>query len=184
MTYEEANTVSIYEVLRHYGVDVPEQTVSIPCPVHRDRRPSARVYRDTNSIYCWTCQQSWTPVTFVAVKDGITRDQAIEVIERTFGRGEAQASGFLPWWKAMMRGEIEIDEQTPIATFVERAEGLAYSARRTLGLHRYSRLLLALDLAKARHSAGTLDYTAALALIEQVVKQCRVALNSTRSTRL
>src|SRR5687767_3058650 len=51
--------VTIFEMLSHMGVDVPEATHQIRCPFHEDRSPSARVYADQNKIYCFTEQKGW-----------------------------------------------------------------------------------------------------------------------------
>lgn len=40
----------------------PEQ---ISCPFHGvDASKSARYYPETNSMYCWTCKKSWTPIFY------------------------------------------------------------------------------------------------------------------------
>lgn len=62
----EANTIeeikrslSIEEVLSHFGVDVPARgrdPVMVRCPWHEDRVPSLAVYRREGKAWCYACQ--------------------------------------------------------------------------------------------------------------------------------
>ena len=52
-------SVRIVSVLKSHGVVVPNNTeTQISCPFHGDDlHPSARVYAETNTLYCWTCHK-------------------------------------------------------------------------------------------------------------------------------
>ena len=63
--------VSIYDLfdLANPPVRYVTQAKScqVSCPFHgEDKKPSARVYPDTNSLRCFFCSKSWNPATFWA----------------------------------------------------------------------------------------------------------------------
>lgn len=74
--------VSIFDL-----IDIPTATkpTQILCPVHDDTRKSARVYPDSNSVYCWTCGRSYDPVAILVETEGLSTLAAIEYIEKNAG---------------------------------------------------------------------------------------------------
>lgn len=67
--------LSIYQVLSAYHVEFigggsPEQ---IHCPFHgADINKSARVYPETDSVYCFTCSKNWDVIRFVQDQEELT----------------------------------------------------------------------------------------------------------------
>jgi hypothetical protein len=67
--------LSIYQVLAAYHVEFigggePEQ---IHCPFHgADINKSARIYPETDSIYCFTCGKNWNVISFVQEQEELT----------------------------------------------------------------------------------------------------------------
>lgn len=58
------DALDIFAVANRYGLGWGESTgrpQQVHCPMHADSTPSARVYPDSNSGYCWTCQESFGP---------------------------------------------------------------------------------------------------------------------------
>ena len=77
---EIKDTLSITEVLHHYGLKVVKK--HIHCPFHDDKTPSMQVYPDTNTVYCFSgnCDKSGKPIDvidFIMYKEDITKHQAI-----------------------------------------------------------------------------------------------------------
>jgi DNA primase len=63
------DSISIYDLLDIENVSyaTKEKPCQIKCAFHgEDRRPSARVYPDTNSVRCFYCNKSWDVITFWA----------------------------------------------------------------------------------------------------------------------
>ena len=55
------------------------------CPFHgEDRKPSARLYRDTNNCFCWYCRKSWDPVSFIIEKEGFSFSEAVRFITKKY----------------------------------------------------------------------------------------------------
>lgn len=80
--------VDIYDVADRYGLGWGENTgkaSQVHCPMHNDSTPSARVYPDSNSGYCWTCQKSFGPIALTASQEGIGWSAAAEMLARRHG---------------------------------------------------------------------------------------------------
>lgn len=79
--------LTIYPVLQAYGVEfygggLPEQ---IHCPFHgTDVNKSARVYPETNSVYCFTCDKSWDVIHFIQDKEELTFPETLRLIRATW----------------------------------------------------------------------------------------------------
>lgn len=85
-TATAARAVPLAEVLStldpQYGT--LSETQQVPCPVHEDRHPSARFYADTNSLFCFTCQKTFDPISLVQAKLGLSFTDAIAWLDQAF----------------------------------------------------------------------------------------------------
>ena len=85
--------VPIQRVLADYGYTVEagydgEQQFS--CDLHgdgQDGKPSARVYGDSNSAYCFACDRTRDAIEYVREKEGIDFWPALEVLEKRYNLG-------------------------------------------------------------------------------------------------
>lgn len=78
-------------VLLHYGVELrypdPHQETSYSCPLHgdgNDSRPSARLYPESQSTYCFACQRARDAVGWVREKEGLPFWAAVRRLEEIF----------------------------------------------------------------------------------------------------
>ena len=67
--------ITIYDLFDqcspHIQYSTKEKPCQIRCPFHgKDTGPSARVFPETDSIYCWSCDQSWDVLDFWADING------------------------------------------------------------------------------------------------------------------
>ena len=81
---------TIIQALRAIDIDTPDRTASfqIRCPFHKggaELAPSARVYPDTNSIHCFKCHRSWSPVTLLAEHLGVSYREALTTVRAQYG---------------------------------------------------------------------------------------------------
>lgn len=54
--------ISLFDVLDHFKVPYRGRFEhQISCPLHKDVKPSGRVYPETDSFYCFSCKSSLTP---------------------------------------------------------------------------------------------------------------------------
>jgi DNA primase len=80
------SSVSIYNVLDIYKIsymgDVKEQ---INCPFHgADVKKSARIYPDTNTVFCWTCDKVWDVIEFVKEMEDMSFGSACNLLIKRF----------------------------------------------------------------------------------------------------
>lgn len=55
------------------------------CPFHgKDVKPSARYYRETQSMYCWVCKKRWNAITFIKDIEGLNYAQAINLLIKKY----------------------------------------------------------------------------------------------------
>ncbi len=102
--------VSIYDLIE----EVSSQTEprQIHCPIHTDARKSARVFPDSNSVYCWTCARAYDPVAIVSEQEGIGVTAACRYIEDNAGvrwvRIEERAGQ--DFWDLLVRAEADPED--------------------------------------------------------------------------
>jgi hypothetical protein len=79
--------VTLYQILIHYKIDFigggfKEQ---ISCPFHGDDlKKSARLFPDTDTLFCWTCNKVWDVIEFVKDKEYISFDASCVLIQSLF----------------------------------------------------------------------------------------------------
>lgn len=146
--------VPILEVLRVLGVRLSgEGTQQIRCPFHEDRSPSARVYvaDGEDHVHCFTCAKSWDSTALIAQKLGLPLEAALEWLEHRFTVPPVSAQ-----IDQRVRMQLRLPLQAPLDPSYTHVEARLIASRQSLGLGRYSRLLLALDLVQARQAHGVM----------------------------
>lgn len=78
--------ITIEDVLSKYAVH-RDNRGWILCPCHQDRKPSMKVYPESNSCYCFTCGKSLDIIDFVMVKENCKYKEALNKISTMFGLG-------------------------------------------------------------------------------------------------
>lgn len=51
------------------------------CPLHDDRTPSLRWYRDTNRLYCFSCGRGWDTIGFLMERDNLGFTDAVKSLQ-------------------------------------------------------------------------------------------------------
>ena len=84
--------VPIVRVLAALGYDVRpdggDREQQFSCDLHgsgHDEKPSARVYPDSNSFYCFGCGVARDPIETLRAKEGLTFWQAVTALEQAYG---------------------------------------------------------------------------------------------------
>lgn len=114
-------TILIGDVLVGYGYHIhsDDHEEQFPCDLHGDgfdNTPSARVYPQSNSFYCFACDITRDPIELVREKEGMSFWDAIRHLEKKHGLPR------LPW---------EDDEDAEQGPSVEEAIRDSLRARRT-----------------------------------------------------
>lgn len=84
--------VPILEVLVTYGyrvrADSGEREQQFQCDLHgsgRDNKPSARVYPESSSWYCFACDKTRDAIETVKAKEGVKFWEAVKLLETAYG---------------------------------------------------------------------------------------------------
>ncbi len=84
--------LSIMTVLSHYGLN-PNKNMMLVCPWHSDKKPSMRVYTETNTVFCFagSCEiDSLDVIDFIMKKENSTKKEAIEKAKNLCGETKVQ----------------------------------------------------------------------------------------------
>ena len=80
------NSLDLMEIMLEYNTQfkhsprVSEET-QYRCPFHgTDNKPSARLFKSTNSCYCWYCKKSWDSFSFIMEKEGLKFSDTVRLI--------------------------------------------------------------------------------------------------------
>lgn len=120
--------LDIFAIAERYGygwggsIGRPQQ---VHCPLHNDSTPSARVYPDSNSGYCWTCQESFGPTRLAAEAEGIHIYAAARLLAQVYSIDLTPDADLSEFRALAARWEQGPDADTPEA---RRAAGLAVRA--------------------------------------------------------
>lgn len=82
--------LDLTQIMIDYGVEfiynpLYMDEVQLRCPFHgKDNKPSARLYKATNTCYCWVCQKRWNGIDFIKEKEGFSYSAAINYILKKF----------------------------------------------------------------------------------------------------
>lgn len=74
--------VSILDIVKQYNIPMEQKgsCIYIQCPFHNDHNPSCQIYPETNSFYCWPCQESGFTEKLVAKLEGISYQEAYKFL--------------------------------------------------------------------------------------------------------
>jgi DNA primase len=139
--------VNIYDVARRYKLDWGEReigkNIQILCPMHSESNPSCRIYANTNSGYCWTCQKSFGPTGLVVALEGCSWGEATRLlaqwyqVDLTPDPDEEEAHRLIQL--ASTERPVEqatLDEQRRYAAMARRCVGLSWAeAERLIELY-------------------------------------------------
>lgn len=147
-------SVSIFDVLRKLGKEVEgkeTQQILCPNPQHPERRPSARVYDDSNHVHCFGCGRTWDPVAVVALVQGISQDAAVEWISLHFQLPDLGSMA------PTVIGTIFKNKKPNFGQLVEHVAALILAHRDRMGAQTFHRCWLAFDTALVAHQHGQMD---------------------------
>jgi hypothetical protein len=155
--------VSIFAVFERMGVDVTPETQQMRCPFHPDRTPSARVYADQNTLYCFTCQKGWDVIGCVTDHFRLTFLDALAWLEAEFALGNT-----LPSLGGQIRMALDHRPRPDVKPLAAHLETRIIAERDRLGYRRFTSALLALDLTV--YEAPTLTFPTLTARLRAVME--------------
>lgn len=82
--------LNLADVMVEYGVQFQfnpllVSQVQFKCPFHgKDTKPSARLYNETKSCFCWVCRKTWNVVSFIMEKEGLIFKHTLSFIIKKY----------------------------------------------------------------------------------------------------
>lgn len=147
-------SVSVFDVLRKLGKEVDgkvTQQILCPNPQHPERRPSARVYEDSNHVHCFGCGRTWDSVALVSLVQGVSAEAAIEWISLHFQLPDLGSMA------PTVIGTIIRQAKPNFGQLVEHVAAVILAHRDRMGASAFHRCWLAFDTAVVSYQAKTLD---------------------------
>ena len=116
--------VSMEEILADYSI-TPQRGWAV-CPLHADRHPSLKVYKD--GYYCFACGSGGDVITFVARMEDVSNAQAAALLMARHGLGYAATDT-----AAQQRRREEKQRREALEQRVRRDSDILCAARRADG---------------------------------------------------
>jgi DNA primase len=70
------NDIPIIQVIWKY-IKLPANLYrNIKCPLHNEKTWSFKIYKDTNSFYCFGCWKGWNAINFISEIENIDTKEA------------------------------------------------------------------------------------------------------------
>jgi hypothetical protein len=54
---------------------------SCVCPFHADKNPSMKLYKNTNTVHCFSCSKSWDTIAFIQELEGLSFHEAVRRLQ-------------------------------------------------------------------------------------------------------
>lgn len=158
--------LSIFDVMEKLSIEFLHRgTHQVPCPFHgEDRKPSARIYADTNKIYCFTCARGWDVLGTVQAKRECSFSDAVSWLEVEF-KIEYAGDGLA----SLVQSKLDHVPRPQLEQFYLMVEDRLIAARDILDLDKYCKYLTALDLVSYRLTQNTLSYEDAVQHLKKLL---------------
>jgi len=131
-------TIQMTKVLDLFGIIHHQLPSQIPCPVHgtfgpgTETKPSARVYPEDTTVYCYTCGCQYSVTQVAAAQWGIQRGKAAERLLNRWPADEETAAAAL---RDRTKPKVTLPDQALLA-FAEKTLK-QYRGRGDLDLYRH-----------------------------------------------
>lgn len=163
--------VKLLPVLQKLGIELSHgaHTQQIRCPFHDDRTPSARLYEDSQRIYCYTCGKGWDVIALVQGRLQLQHHETLDWFDQHFPPPNAidDLTGTLSL--LLNAPPSKQDRFVPLFKLVESS---LIANRHKLGLIPYSKMLQGLDIIIYKRTHGQMEESEAVAYLHQILKRC------------
>jgi DNA primase len=141
--------IDLATVLREDGILQTHFTEEqIGCPFHGpDKKKSARFYRDTDSMYCWTCKESWDLFSYVQTRDSETFRGALEALVKKYRVDVSKVPDAVEGAKQKRLEAKKVKYDTK-KFYLEKLQTIVTSMREEIPQDKYTRLVFAYMLLK------------------------------------
>jgi len=74
--------ISLIEVIKYYDIKISKRYIL--CPFHEEKTPSARLYEETNTGYCFGCHKLFDSIEIVKKMENLDFEKAVMFLYRNF----------------------------------------------------------------------------------------------------
>jgi len=145
--------LSIFDVLEKVGIALPQgtHTQQIPCPFHDDRSPSARVYGDSNKIYCFTCHKLWDVFSLIEDLKETSFEQSVWWIAKQFDIKDVDVA-------TVIKSRITRPKTPDHKHIVAMSEEFLKTHKKIFGFRITLTYFMAVDTAVLKYESGESDF--------------------------
>lgn len=154
----QANTIKLTNVCKHYGIEIGEFNKNIQCPFpfHNDNGPSFYYYPNTNSFFCWGCKNGGGPVIFISLLESISKLEAANKLLGSFESEEIESQLFN---KASEKNDLYLYFSSTVRDFIKKDSS-------TKAIEFIDKITLSFDTITQKHSV---DNSGLKLLIDKLV---------------
>lgn len=141
--------IDLATILKEDGIirsGLSEEQVS--CPFHgRDIKKSARFYRATDTMYCWTCKESWDLFSYLIKREGTTFREILNSLVTKYKIDTSDVPDAVEGakQKRIRAKHVKYDEKK---LYLEQLHNIVTSIRGDIPQEKYVRLVFAFMLLK------------------------------------
>ena len=177
--------VPIVQVLADYGYSVHSDGGSreqqFSCDLHgdgRDTKPSARVYPDSASFYCFACGESRDAISLVREKEGVSFGAALKVLESRYGLPALPWEDGDAWESTEKQVEGALEHTQSVDECRQRVERflLGLTKEKSLGMEKSASLWEAFDKIAYLHEKDSLESPQAIVLFMKILRSAKDSL--------
>jgi DNA primase len=171
--------ISLERVLSDYGYNVREigGEQQFRCDLHgdgSDNAPSARVYPQSNTFYCFACGRARDSITLVMEKEGVEFGKACFLLEKKYG--------LTTWVSESKKPEVETrsEIESPVLDFSKLIRGRlwALTKQRQVSLSLILRLWEGYDLLCSRNEVSDSQWKRLLEQIPSLKQESEYGSNT------
>lgn len=132
------------------------------CPFHGvDHKPSARLYNETKSCFCWVCRKAWDVVSFIMEKESMPYRQVLNYISNRYHIDLSS----IPDDPTIELKKVEVSDKN---VFFKNLKVNIIELRKKIPLEKYRALCAVLLINKYQDSKGV-DVISSLQKIEDKI---------------
>lgn len=146
-----SKSITLGDILKVEGrVSLNLEEEQLKCPFHgRDSKPSARYYRNTDSMYCWYCKERWDIYKYIGQRDNLNFKESLNYILKKYQVDISSLPDVLDPEnlknKRVQRKSVTYDRKK---LFFERARLGIVSLKDKIEVDKYKRLVYAFMILK------------------------------------
>jgi len=141
--------VDLATILKEDGIVLTDMSEEqIHCPFHGpDNKKSSRFYKSTDSVYCWTCKQSWDLFSYLIQKEGVSFREILDQLVKKYKIDISEVPDAVEGAKQKRLESKKVKYDTK-KFYLEKLHNIVKSIKDEIPQEKYVRLVFAFMLLK------------------------------------